>query len=84
MLKHKIIFAAIIASAFAAPAIARESRLFNDGWTFSLTPDSGSMVQPFTKTVDLPHDWSIELPFDSKSPAHNECGFVTRGKGTYE
>lgn len=73
-----------MASAVAVPAIARESRLFNDGWTFSLTPDSGSMVQPFTKTVDLPHDWSIELPFDAKAASHNEGGFVTRGKGKYE
>ena len=84
MLKHKIILAAAAACVFALPATARESKLLNDGWKFSLTPDSGSVVQPFTKTVDLPHDWSIELPFDSKASAHNEGGFVTRGRGLYE
>ncbi|MDE5871713.1 MAG: hypothetical protein K2H22_07215, partial [Muribaculaceae bacterium] len=84
MLKHKMILAAAAASVLALPLAARESRLLNDGWTFSLVPDSGSLIQPFTKTVDLPHDWSIELPFDSKATAHNEGGFVTRGMGTYE
>ena len=84
MLKHKMILAAAAASFLAVPAMARESRLLNDGWTFSLIPDSGSQVMPFTKTVDLPHDWSIELPFDGKATAHNEGGFVIRGKGTYE
>ena len=84
MLKHKMILAVAAASVIAIPAAARESRLLDDGWTFSLIPDSGSLVQPFTKTVDLPHDWSIELPFDPKASAHNEGGFVTRGKGTYE
>ncbi|MDE6636662.1 MAG: beta-galactosidase, partial [Muribaculaceae bacterium] len=84
MLKHKIILAVTAASVLAIPAIARESRLLDKGWTFSLTPDSGSVVHPFTKTVDLPHDWSIELPFDGKASSHNEGGFVIRGKGKYE
>ena len=84
MLKHKMILAAVAASVVALPSVARESRLLDNGWKFSLVPDTGSLVQPFTKTVDLPHDWSIELPFDGKASAHNEGGFVTRGKGTYE
>ena len=84
MLKHKMILAAVAVSVVALPSVARESRLLDNGWKFSLVPDTGSLVQPFTKTVDLPHDWSIELPFDGKASAHNEGGFVTRGKGTYE
>ncbi len=80
----KLLLTAALAASIAFPALSRESRLLDKGWTFSLVPDSGSMVQPFTKIVDLPHDWSIELPFDSKAAAHNEGGFVTRGKGTYE
>ena len=84
MFKHKTILTAAAVSLIALSAFSRESRLLDKDWTFTLVPDSGSVVQPFTKTVDLPHDWSIELPFDSKAPAHNEGGFVTRGKGTYE
>ncbi|MDE6549824.1 MAG: DUF4982 domain-containing protein [Muribaculaceae bacterium] len=84
MLKYKLTLAAVAIAALSLPTTARETRLLDDGWKFSLVPDSGSMVQPFTKTVDLPHDWSIELPFDSKASAHNEGGFVIRGKGTYE
>ncbi len=81
--QKKLLTAALTASIFF-PAIARESRLLNDGWKFTLTPDSGSVVQPFTKIVDLPHDWSIELPFDSKVPSGNDGGFVHTGKGLYE
>lgn len=84
MKKNKILLAAMAASFMAIPATARECRLLNDGWSFTLTPDSGSVVEPFTKTVDLPHDWSIELPFDSKAPSGNEGGFVHTGKGKYE
>ncbi len=80
----KFFLTAAFASVFAFPVLSRETRLLDKGWTFSLIPDSGSMVQPFTKTVDLPHDWSIELPFDGKASSHNEGGFVTRGRGTYE
>lgn len=84
MLKHKMILAASVAFILTSPAIARESRLFNDGWHFTLTPDSGSVIKPFTKTVNLPHDWSIELPFDEKAPSRNDGGFVHTGKGLYE
>ncbi len=83
-MKKTIFAAALMFAAISLPAPARESRLLDDSWKFSLVPDSGSSVQPFTKIVDLPHDWSIELPFDSTAAAHNEGGFVTRGKGTYE
>lgn len=84
MFKHKMILAAFAASAVIFPTAARETRLLNDGWRFTLTPDSGSVIKPFTKTVDLPHDWSIELPFDEKAPSRNDGGFVHTGKGLYE
>lgn len=84
MYTSKLFLTAALAVSVAFPALSRESRLLDNGWKFSLVPDSGSSIQPFTKIVDLPHDWSIELPFDSKATAHNEGGFVTRGKGTYE
>ena len=73
----------------SSQAIARESRLLDSGWKFSLlpdstSPDSTSKVQPFSKTVDLPHDWSIGLPFDAGAPSGNDGGYVCTGKGTYQ
>ncbi len=80
----KLFLTATLAASIAFPSLARESRLLNDGWTFTYTPDSTSQVASFTKTVDLPHDWSIELPFYAEAPAGNEGGFVHTGKGTYQ
>ena len=64
-------------------SLAREVRLLDKGWNFSLTPDSASKVGPVSKTVDLPHDWSIEFPFDRNAPSGNDGGYVLTGKGTY-
>ncbi len=84
MYKHKSILFLAAASSLVMSAASRESRLLDNGWTFSLTPDSVSAVRPFTKIVDLPHDWSIELPFDSLAPSGNKGGFSQTGKGKYE
>ena len=45
-------------------AHSRSEILLDDKWHFSLTPDSASALQPLTATVNLPHDWSVGLPFD--------------------
>lgn len=84
MNQSKLLLTAALAASIAFPAISRKSYLIDNGWTFSYIPDSTSQVAPFTKTVDLPHDWSIELPFYAEAPAGNEGGFVHTGKGTYQ
>ncbi len=76
-----LIAASIIASAL--PLTARESRLLDDNWHFSLVPDSTSQLQPVNKTVDLPHDWSVEFPFNWNTLSGTEGGYVYTGKGTY-
>jgi beta-galactosidase len=42
--------------------------LFDDGWRFRLGDAAGAGDQEFDdsewREIDLPHDWSIELPFD--------------------
>lgn len=77
-----LLLIALIAIGFSQ-ATAREIRLLNDRWTFSLIPDSTSQLQPITKTVDLPHDWSIELPFDRYASSGYDGGYAHCGKGTY-
>lgn len=60
----------------------RVERLIDSDWTFSLIPDSTSIIS-MAETVDLPHDWSVRLPFDRNAPAGNDGGYLPTGKGLY-
>ncbi len=84
---HLLTFAAVAAfSAFAASApglSGRSKTLVDRGWSFEYTPDSLSELRPFTETVDLPHDWSVSLPFDRKAPAGNDGAYLPTGIGRY-
>lgn len=51
-------------------------QLFDFDWSFSL--DSANW-----KSVDLPHDWSIEGSFDKDAPAGNDGAYLPTGKGWY-
>ncbi len=78
------LFSGAIFSIIAAEApIPRESRLLDDKWTFTLTPDSVFGMNQVTKTVDLPHDWSVEFPFMREAASGNDGGYVCTGKGVY-
>ena len=51
-------------------------QLFDAGWQFS--QDSTTW-----RTVNLPHDWSIECDFDKDAPAGHDGAFLPTGKGWY-
>ncbi len=85
------VLTALALSAAMAPAAAAQlsfghAENFNDGWRFALCNDS---IAPASidyddegwRSLDLPHDWSIEhLP----SPTLNACtGFFPGGMGWY-
>ena len=61
--------------------------LFTDNWKFILdsTSDYRKTDADDSKwrTLNLPHDWSIELPFDSTSPAGTGGGALRGGVGWY-
>jgi len=61
--------------------------LFNDGWKFLLGDPGGAESKDFDDTswrsLDLPHDWSIEFDFNYNSPATSECGYLDGGTGWY-
>jgi beta-galactosidase len=66
---------------------ARTVELFTQGWKFYLgdipqAKDPGFADQDWRR-LDLPHDWSIELPFDSTSPTGNGGGALRGGIGWY-
>ena len=60
---------------------------FDSGWKFYLGDAPGASDPSFNdaswRTLDLPHDWSIELPFDSTSPTGTGGGALRGGMGWY-
>ena len=69
----------------AVAARIRES--FDFAWKFRRGDFPGAQVPEFSDaawgTLDLPHDWSIEGPFDEKEPS-SFCGaYLPTGIGWY-
>ena len=56
-------------------------------WRFMRGDPSGAEAPGFAdaawRTVELPHDWSIEGPFDEHSPTGGAGGFLPAGIGWY-
>jgi beta-galactosidase len=75
----------IVNSASAQTTPARTVS-FNEGWKFflgdALAADPAFNDNAWRK-LDLPHDWSIELPFDSTSPSGTGGGALRGGIGWY-
>ncbi|HEY4990082.1 MAG TPA: glycoside hydrolase family 2 TIM barrel-domain containing protein [Opitutaceae bacterium] len=71
----------------AHAASARERSLFDFGWRFQLGDIPGGESQNFDdsawRPLDLPHDWSIEGPYDEKAPAGGTGGYLPTGIGWY-
>ena len=81
-LMKKTLFLAIVALSLVsgmAMAAGRQCIEFDTGWKFSL--DGGSIW----KEVQLPHDWSMELPFlqPDAEPDLHRMGFMQGGTGLY-
>ena len=59
----------------------------DSGWKFTLGDPSGADAPSFAdtawRTVDLPHDWSIESPPDKDNPSGAGGGFFPNGIGWY-
>lgn len=77
----------ILAIAFCSDAQHGGRSSFNKGWTFHLGDVPAAMQSNFVdhswRKLDLPHDWSIELPFDSTSPTGTGGGALRGGIGWY-
>ena len=65
----------------------RERLLFDHDWTFLLGDPSGAESTSYDaagwRTVDVPHDWSIESKIAPKSPVDGSGGFFPAGIGWY-
>lgn len=65
----------------------RTTAKFNEGWRFSLNADSTAVKPDFDdsqwRTLNLPHDWSIEGDFSPNHPATTGGGALPGGIGWY-
>jgi len=60
---------------------------FDDQWKFLLGDNTGANSTSFDdrtwRTLDLPHDWSIEGAFSETAPAKGNGGYLPTGIGWY-
>ena len=60
---------------------------FSEGWRFHLGDTKGAEMPAYDdaswRALDLPHDWSIELPQDNAIKSGVSIGFYPRGIGWY-
>lgn len=60
---------------------------FDEGWKFFKGDRPGGQAVAFDdsdwRKLDLPHDWSIEGPYDKEDPSGAPCGYLPCGIGWY-
>ena len=71
-----LVFMLVCLSVFGAGKQTVRKQLFDASWSFS--KDSS-----LWRTLDLPHDWSIEGTFSEDAPAGNDGGYLSTGKAWY-
>ncbi len=91
--RHVFNLGALLCSAAAALAAAepapspREIIPFDTGWRFRLGDDAAAKQPTFDdsswRTLDVPHDWSIEGAFNPPPDGEKESGFFVHGIGWY-
>ncbi len=69
------------------PGAARTTISFDPGWEFLKDDAKGAEEPGFDdsswRPLSVPHDWSIEGPFDEKNPTGSSGGFLPAGVGWY-
>jgi len=82
--------AACVVMLSAAPSIraaARQHDSFDLGWRFHLGDLPGAERAAFGdsswRSLDLPHDWSIEGPYDEHAPTGGSGGYLPAGLAWY-
>lgn len=91
MLHPKLLRLRLVAAFFflagATLAIARERYAWDAQWKFQLGDVAGAQAPDFNdaawRQLDLPHDWSIELPTDQDALSTGHGGFFQNGIGWY-
>jgi beta-galactosidase len=70
-----------------APQATRHTASFDSDWRFLKGEARGAEAKEFDEAgwrkLDVPHDWSIEGPFDKDNPTGGAGGFLPAGVGWY-
>jgi beta-galactosidase len=73
--------------ATTSPAPSRVTMSFDTGWLFLKADAAGAEKSKFDdaawRALDVPHDWSIEGPFNKDNPTGGAGGFLPAGVGWY-
>ncbi len=87
VLRFLAVFCMQLALAHSLCAQARTIDLFTKGWRFYLGNNTAAKDTGFDdaawRTLNLPHDWSIEFAFNEKSPAGTDGAALDGGLGWY-
>src|ERR1700693_2238495 len=79
-------FTLTVLGAAAQPG-TRSRASFNEGWKFFQGDEAAARNEDFNdsgwRTLNLPHDWSIEGPFSEKNPSGVGGGALPGGMGWY-
>ncbi len=83
-----LLLSLVVVTATATPAAAQRQRLSMDpGWRFTLGDPAGAELPKFDdhqwRTLDLPHDWSIEGTPSKDAPGGGRLGYFPMGTGWY-
>lgn len=66
---------------------SQRKQLFDSSWRFTLDSiadlSDPAVDDSSWKTVNLPHDWSVEGEFDENAPMGNDGGYFPSGTGWY-
>jgi beta-galactosidase len=77
----------LTASTLLAADSPRSRESFDPGWSFTKGDPKGAETINFDasgwRKLDLPHDWSVEGPFDPDAPAGAPGGYLPAGIGWY-
>src|SRR6185312_14437280 len=77
----------IVPSCPVSAAPARTITSFDHDWRFLKADAKGAEKPDFAdsdwRKLDVPHDWSIEGPFDKDNPTRGAGGFLPSGVGWY-
>ncbi len=78
---------ALLCLAWAAIAAPRTTIPFDSDWRFLKSESPGAEAPDFNdsgwRALSVPHDWSIEGPFDEKNPTGGAGAFLPSGVGWY-
>lgn len=87
LLKSILAVTFVLCMSLSALAQSRVTTSFDKDWLFLKSDAQGAEQSNFAdftwRKLDVPHDWSIEGPFDAKNPTGGAGGFLPAGIGWY-